>query len=154
MKLNHLAIPYLAALAFMFGGILTNGGIEWYESLVLPEWSIPVGIIALIWAVIYIGAAWSLLILWNNTPHDNLFMWIMGVFSVSTLINIVWSILFFSLHLISASLWCALLLGSLVIILMILISFRSVKATWLLLPYVLWVYFAAYIQYVLSSLNS
>ncbi|MBP9817065.1 MAG: tryptophan-rich sensory protein [Candidatus Pacebacteria bacterium] len=153
MKLNHLAIPYLAVLAFMFGGILNSGGIAWYHTLMLPVWNPSAGMIVLIWAVIYVLAAWSLLIVWNTLPRDRRFAWIMGGYVVSVLLNLVWSVVFFHLHLLGAAVWSALLLGVAVLVLMILIYPRSPKASLLLLPYTAWVFFAAYLNYTVMLLN-
>lgn len=153
MKLNYLAIPYLAVLAFMFSGIVNSGGIAWYRTLSLPAWNPPAGIIALIWAVIYILATWSLLIVWNNIPHDKRFTWIMGGYGLSTVINLAWSVFFFHLHLLGTAVWCAGILGISVIALMVLIYPRSHKAALLLLPYTIWVFFAAYLNYVVMTLN-
>lgn len=153
MKLNHLFIPYLALLAFMFGGIVTSGGIAWYHTLALPAWNPTAGIIALIWAVIYVLAAWSLLIVWNKTAHDKRFKWIMGGFVLSTLINLVWSIVFFRLHMLEVSVWCALILGISVLALIASIYTRSKKAALFLVPYMAWVFFAAYLNHVVGALN-
>lgn len=154
MKLNHLAIPYLAVLAFMFGGIVNSGGIAWYHTLVLPSWNPSVDIIAIIWAAIYVLAAWSLLIVWNTILRDKRFVWIMGGFVVSVLLNLVWSVVFFHLHFLGAAVWSALVLGVAVLLLMILIYPRSPKAALLLVPYTVWVFFAAYLNYVVMLLNS
>ncbi|HWH07424.1 MAG TPA: TspO/MBR family protein [Candidatus Paceibacterota bacterium] len=153
MKLSHIAIPYLATLAFIFGGILNSGGIDWYHTLSLPVWNPSAGVIAFIWAIIYVCAAWSLLIVWDKTPHDKKFQLIMAGYAFSTLINLAWSIVFFHLHMLGASVWCALVLGLSVLALMALISKRSPTATLLLVPYVLWVFFATYLNYVVSVLN-
>lgn len=153
MKLNHLAIPYVATLAFMFGGILNSGGVAWYHTLVLPAWNPSAGVIAFIWAVIYVLAAWSLLILWNKTTHDTRFRWIMGGFALSTLVNLAWSIVFFHLHLFVAAVWCALLLGVLTFGLAMLIYPKSSKAALLLAPYIVWVFFATYLNYAVALLN-
>ncbi len=153
MKLNYLAIPYLAVLAFMFGGILTSGGIDWYHTLVLPSWNPDAGVIALIWALIYVLAAWSLLIIWNKAPRDSRFFVSMAGFALCTFTNLVWSVLFFQLHLLSASVWCALLLGVLTLGLATLIYPRSQQAAFLLVPYSAWVLFAAYLTYIVAALN-
>lgn len=153
MKVNHLFIPYLALLAFMFGSILISGGLEWYEALTLPPWNPPSGVIALIWAIIYVCAAWSLLIVWNTAAHDARFGWIMGGFGFSTLVNLLWSVLFFHFHLFEQSVWCSLVLGILVLALAMLIYPHSRRAAFLLLPYIAWVFFATYLTNVVGALN-
>lgn len=153
MKLNHLAIPYLATLAFMFGGIINSGGIAWYQTLVLPVWHPSSEVIAVVWGVIYLFAAWSLLIVWNKTQHDTHFKWLMAGFAISTAVNLVWSIVFFHQHLLWPSVWIALALGISVLVLAVAIFPRSRKAAFFLVPYIVWVFFAAYLNYVVAGLN-
>ncbi|TAL57523.1 MAG: hypothetical protein EPN84_13625 [Legionella sp.] len=108
---------------------------------------------AFIWAVIYVLAAWALLIIWNKTPHDTRFRWIMGGFALSTLVNFAWSIIFFHFHLLVPAIGCALLLGVLTLWVAILTYPRSPKAAFLLAPYIVWVFFAAYLNYAVAVLN-
>lgn len=154
MKLNHFFIPYIAILAFLFGGILISDGITWYQSLVLPAWHPPILLIAVIWAVIYLTGAWSLLITWNKTEHDEEFKWVMAGYMFCLLLNLAWSTIFFQLHLIGAAVWCATILGICVLLLAILLMMRSPKASLLLIPYIVWVFYAAYLHHVVEMLNS
>lgn len=153
LKLNHLAIPYLAMFVFIFGGILTNEGVAWYYSLTLPVWNPPTAIVAVIWAVIYFCAAASLLLVWNARPRNPRFNWLLGGFACSTLVNAVWSVLFFHFHLILASVVCAVILEVSVLVLMLLTYTVSRKAALLLVPYTGWVLFAIYLQYTVLALN-
>lgn len=154
MKLNHLAIPYLAIFVFIFGGMITNDGVGWYYTLLLPAWNPPTALVAVIWAVIYACAAVSLLLIWNSAPRNARFNWIIGGFVGSTLLNALWSILFFHFHLFPAAIWCAAVLGLSVLILAIVAYPVSRRAALLLVPYTLWVFFAAYLNYAVMLLNS
>jgi translocator protein len=154
MKLNHLFIPYLALLAFIFGGILISGGLDWYATLVLPPWHVSNRIISLIWAIIYIAAAWSLLIVWNAPVRDAKVRTIVLGFGICTFLNLVWSIVFFYLHSFVGSIIIALMLGISVVALATLTYPRSKKAALLLTPYIAWVFFAAYLNYVVFMLNN
>lgn len=153
MKLNHLLIPYIALLAFLFGGMVISTGVPWYETLVLPAWHPTAPVIAFVWALIYLCAAWSFLIIWNTTKHDHELKLIIGTFTVLLLVNLGWAIVFFFLHSFLGSVWFALLLGFSVLVLIALILRRSEKAAFLLAPYALWVFFAAYLNYVVMMLN-
>ena len=153
MKLNYLAIPYLAILAFMFSSIFTSGGLTWYESLVLPAWHPSADVIAVIWGIIYFLGAWSVLILWNTTVRDRALTLILWGFGLMTLLNLVWSIVFFRLHDFTASVWCAGLLGTFAFMLAVFIHERSPRAAMLLIPYIAWVFFAAYLNYTVAMLN-
>ncbi len=153
MKLNHLFIPYLALLAFIFGGIFTSGGLHWYASLTLPPWHLSNALISLIWAVIYLLAAWSLLIVWNAPDRDARVRSIVIGFGLCTLLNLAWSITFFYFHSFPGSVTLALILGVSVAILSFLIYPRSMKAALMLVPYIVWVFFAAYLNYMVWALN-
>lgn len=154
MKLNHLAIPYLAIFVFIFGGIITNEGVAWYYSLALPVWNPPTVLVAVMWAVIYFCAAASLLLIWNTLPRNSRFYWILSGFVFSTVLNAVWSILFFHFHLMFAAIVCAAILELSVFALMALTFTASKKAAFLLIPYFTWVLFAMYLQYTVLTLNS
>ncbi len=137
----------------MFGGILNSGGIDWYASLVLPSWSPPNILIALIWAIIYVCATASLLIVWNKTPHDARFRTIVVGYGVVTLINFLWSILFFDLHMLVWSVVCSVVLAVALGVLAKLIEPRSRVAALLLLPYIVWVLFAFRLTASVTALN-
>lgn len=154
MKVNYLFIPYIAVLAFLFGGILVSGGIEWYQTLLLPVWHPSTELIALIWAVIYTTGAWSLLVVWNRTEHNQGLTWVMGGYMVCLLLNLVWSIIFFQFHLIAVAVWCAAILGICVLLLAALLVVRSPQAALLLIPYIVWVFYAVYLHYMVQLLNS
>lgn len=153
LKLNHFLIPYLALLTFIFGGVISANGVVWYEALTLPSWSPSTALIALIWAVVYLCVAWAVLILWNATNRDAHFRKIVGMFAVTILVNLIWSASFFYFHQLTSSLWWALLLGACVLVLMVMTLSRSKKVALLLLPYAVWVFFAAYLTHVVALLN-
>lgn len=152
-KLNHYLIPYLAALFFMFGGILGSGSLSWYRSLTLPSYHPGEGFVALIWAVIYVCAAWAVMIVWNMPHRDTRFSLTVAGILVSTLLNVLWSVLFFHAHLFLWSTITAVLLGVSVIVLAVLVCPRSKSAALLFVPYIIWVFFAAYLNYATMLLN-
>jgi|CXWL01.1.fsa_nt_gi tryptophan-rich sensory protein len=153
LKINHFLIPYLVLLVFIFGGVISSNGVVWYESLQLPSWGPSTALTALIWAVVYTGVAWAVLVLWNTTVRDVYFGKIVGVFVVTILVNLIWSASFFFFHQLSSSLWWALLLGACALVLVTMIVLRSKKAALLLLPYTAWVFFAAYLTHTVALLN-
>lgn len=153
MKLNHLLIPYIALLAFLFGGMVISSGVPWYETLVLPAWHPTAPVIAFVWALIYLCAAWSFLIIWNSTKHDHELKLIIGTFTFLTLVNLGWSVVFFTFHSFLWSVWFALLLGLSTLVLIALVLRRSHTASLLLAPYAAWVFFAAYLNYAVMLLN-
>ena len=74
-------------------------------------------------------------------------------FRHATFLNIIWSVIFFGLHSPGGALieivflWLA--------ILATIIAFYKISrlASWILVPYILWVSFAMYLNYVIWTLN-
>jgi translocator protein len=154
LKLNHLAIPYLALLAFLFGGILSADGLAWYGTLTLPTWAPTEGLIAFIWAVIYICLSAAALRVWNDERRDHHFRGVILLLVLSLAANLSWAVLFFHLHLFAESFSAALALAAFLGIAMVLLLKRDPRAALLIAPMFAWVAFAAYFIHTLGLLNS
>lgn len=153
LKLNHLAISYIAVLIVVFGGVLINNGLTWYYTLTLPAWHPSALAIVLVWTIIYACGAWSLIIIWNGIRGIR-FPWIISGFGLLVFLNLVWSVSFFQLHLLSVSLWIGAVFGVCVLTLMMLMWSVSKKASALLLPFAAWIVFALCVQYAVLVLNT
>lgn len=110
-----------------------------------PEWVFPV-----VWTILYVlmGIA-SYLVLTSGKPNDAA----LTVYAIQLFFNFFWSILFFRLGLcVTAFIWLVLLwfliLGTTVLF------YRIVKAAgYLMIPYLLWVAFAGYLNLSICLLN-
>lgn len=153
-KLNFAAIPLIVFWVAAVGGSITSNGVEsWYRTLNLP-WFTPSGqTISVVWFIIFILSAISVLIVWNKFPRNKKFYWIIALFLLNGVLNIFWSYLFFGIHFVGWSTIEAILLGFSVLSLIILIQPYSKLAGFLLYPYFLWVAFAAYLNYQIWFLN-
>lgn len=153
MRLNYVIIPLIAVAVAMTGGWLTSGGMDWYKTIKLPTWTPSGSFIGLVWTIIFILSAIAALIVWNQTPHNYRFWWIIGLFLLNAVLNVFWSYLFFNQHQISPATFEAALLGLNVIMLIIFIWPVAYRAALLLVPYAAWVIFATYLNYLIWILN-
>lgn len=155
MKLNYIVIPLITVVVAWVGSLFTSSGINsgWYDSIVKPSWTPPGALIGAVWTVLFILAAISALIVWNKAKRNSWFWWVIGVFVINAVLNVLWSFLFFGEHLIGTAIWEAALLGATVVALIILIWPISRLASLLLVPYAGWVAFATYLTYTVSILN-
>jgi tryptophan-rich sensory protein len=152
-----LAIPVAIAagtviLVLAIGGWTTTVG-TWYENLRKPPWNPPNWVFGPAWTVILALAAWSGVSAWTNAPDDPGRVLILALFGINIVLHMLWSPLFFELKrpdwaLIEVPfLWlsiAALILG---------VGQYSTLAVWLLLPYLLWVTFAALLNLTIVRLN-
>jgi len=158
MKLNYILFPLIAFLVGALGSRWTSGGMEWYKQLKLPPIAPPGWVIGMIWTIIYILTTTSAIILWNLTS-DKWAQWqgrywlIWILFAVNAFLNAYWSWLFFAQHQIGWAILEMIVLETTNIVLIILAWKFSKIASYLLIPYVVWVVFAAYLAVMVWGLN-
>jgi len=142
-------------LAGFVGSLFTTPSIPtWYASLAKPSFTPPNWVFSPVWISLFVLMGISLFLLWEKTLHYPGVRTAMLWFAVQLGLNMLWSILFFGLK----SPFLA-LIGIIVlwiaIFLTILKSFRVSKlAGVLLLPYLIWVSFAAGLNYSIWTLNA
>lgn len=137
----------LAATPFTAAAI---GG--WYQNLTKPAFTPPGWIFGPVWTILYtlMGiATWLVL----RSPRQGKRRGALGLFALQLVLNFLWSVLFFGLR----KPWLAfaeiiLLIGAIGATALAFWPF-SKKAALLLLPYLLWVSFAAALNYRLAALN-
>jgi len=134
-------------------GWLTRKGMKRYTATAAkPPLSPPELLFPIVWTALYllmgIGAARV-----YQTPASNARSRALGVFLVQLGVNFFWSIIFFNLQNYGfALLWLALLWG--MVLWMIVLFYRLDKPAGLMqIPYLLWLSFAAYLNYGVWMLN-
>lgn len=145
-----IAIPLVVG---GLSGLLSMGGMEAYSQLKQPPLSPPGWVFGVVWPILYILMGLAFYRIWmldyeNEPVKDALFYyWAQLIF------NFLWSILFFGLGLHFLALIDLIILW--VFILITLIKFYRLDKTagLLLVPYLLWVTFAAYLNLMVWILN-
>ena len=145
-----LAVPLAAGALSAF---LSRGGMAAFDSLQQPALTPPPVVFIVVWTILYLamGLA-SYLVLTSRAPQPEIDS-AMRRYAVQLAFNFFWSIFFFGL---SAYLFSFLwLIGLWIAILVNLAAFYriSARAGLLLLPYLLWVSFAGYLNLSVYLLN-
>ncbi len=140
----------LGALAL--GGALTRPAIpEWYASLAKPDWTPPDRVFTPVWTALFVMMAVAAWLVWRRAGAAARRP--LALFAVQLGLNVLWSALFFA----ARSPGLALLdIGALLIAIAATIAaFRRVSraAAWLLVPYLLWVGYAAALNLAIWRLN-
>ena len=153
-RLKPIAIAAaLAVSVASVGGLMTDIG-PWYQNLVQPWWKPPDWLFGPAWTVIFALAAASGAIAWRNAPRQSSRRWMLALFALNGLLNILWSLLYFRLR---RPDWALLEVGFLwlsVLLLMVVIGRYSRRASYLLAPYLVWIGFAGALNWATVSLNS
>ncbi len=165
MKVNNffkLVIAIVVSeLAGVIGSMFTISAIpNWYSTLAKPALNPPSWVFGPAWTTLYALMGVALFLIWKQ--HSNILenvrmlrIWRIGivVFFIQLFLNALWSIIFFGLHspgwaLIDiAALWLAIVWATAVFYKI------SKPAAYLLVPYILWVSFASYLNYSIWVLN-
>lgn len=146
--ISTFACLLLGYLSGMFTAQAVNG---WYASIQKPSWNPPNWIFGPVWKVLYLmmGAAFALV--WNEAGKNKKKALI--YFLVQFVLNLLWSFLFFGLARMDWALLEILLL--LVSISSTISAFSKVNRTAaiLMIPYLLWVGFATFLNSSLYFIN-
>jgi tryptophan-rich sensory protein len=134
------------------GGWMTTVG-PWYENLIKPRWTPPNWIFGPAWTVILGLAAWAGVLAWTNASDRTGQLLVVVLFGVNILLHMLWSPLFFNLRRPDWALLEIPFLWLSIVALMLGLAPLSPTASWLLLPYLLWVTFAAFLNLRIVRLN-
>ncbi len=151
MKVNYkvlvislFVVFFVALIGSLFNA--NNTSSQWYES-VRPSITPPGWVFPIVWNVIFFLIALSLYFVWiNSNPKQK--EQVVFVYLLNFVLNILWTILYFSLRRPDYALVeIFFLLGS--IIAMIIVAWRiDKKASVLLWPYLVWVSFASVLNWL------
>ena len=96
--LRPMAVAGAAAFAVaLLGGAATDLG-PWYRNLEQPAWKPPDVAFGPAWTVIFALAAISAATAWRAAPGAGARRWVVALFSLNAVLNVSWSVLFFTLQ--------------------------------------------------------
>jgi translocator protein len=151
--MHNLFIPLFTFLVALVGSRLTLSGMKWYRTVKLPKWNPNGKTIGLVWTTIFILAAISALIVWNQYG-DQASISVGVLFLLNGILNVLWSYIFFVRHDYTLAVFEASALNITIILLIYIIWPLSVVAALLLLPYFLWISFATFLTCKIKGMNS
>jgi tryptophan-rich sensory protein len=153
MTLPVIVAASLTILLLGFGGLMTTIG-PWYRDLRKPSWNPPNWVFGPAWTIILGLAAWAGVLAWTHTADAGAHLRIAALFAVNIVCHALWSPLFFNLKRPDWALIEVPFLWLSILGLIIGLAPLSPLAGWLLVPYLLWVSFAAVLNLTIVRLNA
>ena len=141
-----------AILLGVVGGLMTPIG-DWYRNLAKPSWQPPDWAFGPAWTIILGLAAWSAVIAWNAAADDAARRAVVILFATNAVFHLLWSPLFFKLRRPDWALGEVVFLWASLVALVVGLWPISHMASLLILPCLLWVSFAAYLNLTIVRLN-
>jgi benzodiazapine receptor len=135
------------------GSLFTSSSVNtWYTQLRRPEWTPPNWIFGPVWRTLYLMMAISAWLVWrgSDSPASK---FALTLFAIQLVLNTLWSIVFFGLHKVGPAFGEILLLWMMIIATAVAFLPLSLLAAWLLIPYIVWVAFASYLNFRIWQMN-
>lgn len=142
----------VALLVAVLGGTITDIG-PWYQNLKKPVWQPPDWLFGPAWTLIFALTALSAAVSWWNAQSGASRTWLVGLFVLNGILNLLWSWLFFALKRPDWALVEVVALWLSIVVLVIVVSGHTRTAGWLLVPYLAWVTFAGVLNLEIVDLN-
>lgn len=153
MPENHIIAAIIwAVILGAGGGLLTDIG-TWYKDLKKPSWQPPDWLFGPAWTIILGLAAWAAVLAWEGAVSDGERRTIILLYGANFIGHLLWSPLFFKLKRPDWALVEVVYLWASVLALCIMLRPLSELASWLIVPYLIWVSFAALLNLAIVRLN-
>jgi len=158
VETRQALIALLAALAICFGayaigGLLTEPNLPWYETLARPGFAPPNSVFPVVWTILYAMMAVAVWQFWRAEGRSEDRKLGLIWFGIQLVLNVAWSFFFFWLRSPASGLMVSLLLLVAITATIVVFVRSSRGAALLLLPYLLWVCFAAGLNFAFWFLN-
>lgn len=155
-KINWKLLIICIAIPLAVGrlsALLTKDNMIMFQYIRKPALSPPAWLFPVVWTILYtlMGIASYLIVVSDAAPKE-----IRGAlifYALQLFFNFLWSIVFFNLEAyLFAFIWL-ILLWALILITTVRFFRIDRRAGWLMVPYLLWVAFAGYLNYAIYKLN-
>jgi len=142
----------ICQLAGLIGSVFNIASLPtWYAGLSKPSFNPPNWVFGPVWTILFLLMGVSFYLVWNHGfSNSKIALWL---FILQLVLNILWSALFFGLRNPGIAFVEIILLW--ISIAVTIFSFYSISrpAAWLMVPYILWVTFAAVLNFSIWMLN-
>ncbi len=135
-------------------GFATSDAISgWYVDIVKPSFNPPNWIFGPVWTILYTLMGISAALVWHQGWEKREVKIALSFFAIQLLLNGLWSIIFFGAQQLGLAFAEIILLWIMIVVCIILFSNINKTASYLLIPYLLWVSFATILNFNIWQLN-
>ena len=153
-KINWRCLIFNLALPLAVGalaGFLTRDSMDIYKNLEQPPLSPPSWLFPVAWTILYVLMGLAAYIVFQEKPLNKTAL---TLYFVQLTVNFFWPLIFFNMQAYLFAFAVLVILWLLVLLTTILFFKTNRTAGWLMLPYLLWLTFAGYLNLGVWYLNS
>ena len=149
--LSFILFVLITYSASVIGGLATIGFKEpWYSQLIKPSFNPPDWIFAPVWTSLYLMMTIAIWKFWHSANKNVNTVYI---YLIHLIFNTTWSVVFFVFHKITLALIVLIILIILIIILIMRFRRVNLLSFYLMIPYLLWCFYALILNLTLIILN-
>lgn len=154
-KTNWKMLILFVIFALVAGGIsyLLGGDMKDFANINKPAFAPPAFLFPIVWTILYTLMGISSYIICSNSTDKESKNSACFVYILQLIVNVLWTLFFFRLKwYLFAFIWLLLLI---VLVIVMIIKFYKIKpiAGYLQIPYLLWITFAAVLNFTIYTLN-
>ena len=152
-KSSVKALIFFVTTALLAGvvGALLGGGFSANDTLNAPPLAPPAWLFPIVWTILYVAMGVAAYLVWKS--HDIDRAPALKLYFIQLAVNVLWTFFYFNLEWRLFSFFWILLLIALVALTIKAFAKHSTAAAWLLIPYFIWLLFAAYLNLGYYILN-
>ena len=149
--LSFILFAIITYSSSLVGGLVTAVFKEpWYSLINKPSFNPPSWIFAPVWTTLYLMMTVAIWFFWHSKNQD---MNTIYIYFIHIVLNTTWSIMFFGLHKIFYALLVLVVLIFLIIILILRFKRVNMLSYYLMIPYLLWCFYALILNFNLFLIN-
>ena len=157
MRINKKLLIICILIPLLVGGLsalLTGNSMESFSTLNKPSFAPPAWLFPVAWTVMYtlMGVS-SYLILTSVAPKEDKES-ALKIYAIQLSVNFLWSIFFFNLEWYLFAFFWVLLLWGLVLVMLVRFYKINKTAAFINVPYIVWLTFAAVLNFTIWLLNN
>jgi translocator protein len=146
-------VPAVMFLGFLSGAVSgSTGDSGWYQALIKPKLQPPSWLFPVAWTTLYflIGLAFAMVLHAKGAKERGLAIFL---FIAQYVVNLSWSPVFFGQHKVTTAFYIILAMIGLAVATTFVFGRVRKIAAWLMVPYLVWISFAAGLNYEIDRLN-
>jgi tryptophan-rich sensory protein len=144
----------ICQLAGLIGSFATTPAIPgWYASLRKPAFTPPSSVFAPVWIILFLLMGCALFLVWRQGVRIPAVKWAILIFVIQLILNVLWSFAFFGMRSPLAGLIVICVLWIMIVVTIVAFFRLSTFAGILLIPYILWVSYAAVLNAAIFAIN-
>ena len=156
MKLDKRLLAVCIAIPLLVGAVaslLTGGGMEVFATVEKPPLSPPGWLFPIVWTILYTLMGISSYLILTSDADESAKEGAIRVYGLQLLVNFLWPTFFFNFRWYGFSFFWLLLLWFLVVVMILRFWKINKLAAYMNIPYLIWLTFAAYLNWGIWRLN-